>query len=321
MDVVLFLIFLFSLFTVYFSIFLGQKIKIIDNPSSEKIHKAPIPRTGGIGIFFTFLLGIILFPKSLTSYEVIFVICIFIIGFVDDIFSIRQSIKFVVEIILTAILSMVNPFRFTGIYPLDVTFSTFYIVGAMNALNVIDGMDGLAGGVVIITCLFLSNFLGNLPLIIAIACIGFLFFNFHPAKVFMGDSGSLFLGAVIGILSLKVLNNNPSLSTLVFLIFIYSIPIYDTAIAIIRRTRKSLFSPDLKHFYNVLYDKSKKYVQTVLLIYLVSIILGFVGLFLYSMQNYLAVLIGAVIWLGLIGLGYKLGFIKEQYGKDTSVGA
>jgi UDP-GlcNAc:undecaprenyl-phosphate GlcNAc-1-phosphate transferase len=304
---------IFSLLATYLSLFLGRKIKIIDNPSSEKIHKVPVPRTGGLGIFLTFLLGIILFPDVLVApYELIFLICIFLIGFIDDMISIPQKIKFSIEILLGIVMGIISFWHFTGIYLLDILFATFYIVGSINALNEIDGMDGLAGGVVLISSLFLSYWIKDITLVIAVAVLGFLFLNFHPAKIFMGDGGSLFLGAFVGLMSLKVLNSHPNLSTLIALIFVYSVPIYDSALTVIRRflSGKSIFIPDLGHFYNKLYNITRNYVGTVLIIYSFAIILGIIGIWLYYLAPILSLVLGGLIWIILLYLGYSLGFLE-----------
>jgi len=303
---------IFSLLATYLSLFLGRKIKIIDNPSSEKIHKIPVPRTGGLGIFLTFLLGIILFPDVLAPYEVAFLICIFLIGFIDDMISIPQKIKFSIEIFLGIVMGIISSWHFTGVYLLDILFATFYIVGSINALNEIDGMDGLAGGVILISSLFLSYWIKDITLVIAVAVLGFLFFNFHPAKIFMGDGGSLFLGAFVGLVSLKILNSHPNLSTLIALIFVYSVPIYDSALTVIRRFLfgKSIFIPDLGHFYNKLYNITRNYVGTVLIIYSFAIILGIIGIWLYSLTPILSLVLGGLIWIILLYLGYSLGFLE-----------
>jgi len=309
----LIILFIFSLLATYLSLFLGRKIKIIDNPSSEKIHKVPVPRTGGLGIFLTFLLGIILFPDVLVApYELIFLICIFLIGFIDDMISIPQKIKFSIEILLGIVMGIISFWHFTGIYLLDILFATFYIVGSINALNEIDGMDGLAGGAVLISSLFLSYWIKDITLVIAVAVLGFLFFNFHPAKIFMGDGGSLFLGAFVGLVSLKILNSHPNLSTLIALIFVYSVPIYDSALTVIRRflSGKSIFIPDLGHFYNKLYNITRNYVGTVLIIYSFAIILGIIGIWLYSLTSILSLVLGGLIWIILLYLGYSLGFLE-----------
>jgi UDP-GlcNAc:undecaprenyl-phosphate GlcNAc-1-phosphate transferase len=285
----------------------------MDNPSPEKIHNIPVPRTGGLGIFLTFLLGIVLFPNILHYYEIIFLSLIFLIGFIDDMISIPQKIKFILEIILGIMLSIINSWRFTGIYIFDVLFSTFYMVGSINALNEIDGMDGLAGGIVLITSLFLSYWIKDITLVIAVAVLGFLLYNFHPAKIFMGDGGSLFLGSFIGLISLKILNSNPNFSTLIALIFVYSIPIYDSALTILRRflSGKSLFVPDLGHFYNKLYNIINNYVGTVLIIYAIAIINGIIGIILYKLEPIMSIFLGILLWSFFVYIGYKLGFLKS----------
>lgn len=299
----------------YMSIIVGRKLSIIDKPSPDKIHQAPIPRSGGLGIFLSFIFGIILFRESLNIniYEIIFLLIIFLIGFIDDFISIPQRVKFGLEIILAVILSILSKWKFIGIPILDIIFPTFYLVGSINALNEVDGMDGLAGGIALISCLFLSYWLKDLTLIVTIGCLGFLLWNFHPAKVFMGDGGSLFLGAFIGLMSLKVLSIKPSFSTLLALIFIYSAPIYDSALTVIRRFlhKKSIFSPDLGHFYNRLYNITQRYIRTVLIIYLFSATLGILGIFIYSSSVTLSFVISLFIWFLLFLLGYKLGFLDE----------
>ncbi|MCS7231812.1 MAG: MraY family glycosyltransferase [Elusimicrobiota bacterium] len=298
-----------------FSGYIGKKLSILDNPNNVKIHSFPIPRTGGVGIFLSFILGIYLFKSTLdiSFMEFFFLSIIFLIGFIDDLISILPKIKFFLEIVLSILLSMFNPGKFIPFSLLNILFSVFYLVGSINALNEIDGMDGLAGGIAFISCLFLSYWFKELSLIVAIACLGFLIWNFYPAKVFMGDGGSLFLGAFIGLMSLKALNMNPSFSTLIFLIFLYIVPIYDSALTIIRRiiNKKSIFKPDLGHFYNKLYNLMKNYVFTVILIYIFAITFGVLGFFLKDLPGFSSITIGLIIWFLLIFIGYKLGFMKE----------
>jgi len=307
-------LFIFSISISYLSILLGRKLNIIDNPSLEKIHSNPIPRSGGVGIFLIFLLGILFFHKSLNIYESIFLIFIFLLGFIDDLRSIPQKVKFLIEIGLVILLSIVNSWSFSGIFLLDILFFAFYLVGSINAMNEIDGMDGLAGGMALISSLFLVHWFKDIPLVVAIACLGFLVWNFHPAKIFMGDEGSLFLGAFIGITSLKILSLNPSLSTLITLIFIYSVPVYDSFLTVIRRlhSRTSIFKPDLGHFYNKLYDITGNYIGTVMIIYIFAIVLGLTGLYLYKVSPILAIVIGGSIWGILTYVGYRVGFITTE---------
>ena len=305
------ILFMFSLVFTYYSRDLGHKLKIIDAPSPNKIHSIPIPRTGGLGILLTFVLGLLIFKISLNIYDIIFLVLIFILGFLDDLFSITQKIKFIIEIFLALIITLINNIRFTDVNIIDTIFAIFFIVGSINALNNIDGMDGLAGGLALISCFFMSYFVKDIALIVAIACFGFLIWNFHPAKLFMGDGGSLFLGAFIALMGLKILNMNPSIHTLLALIFIYSVPIYDILLTSIRRyfNKKSIFGPDLGHFYNKLYDMSKNYKGTIFIIYISSIILGFIGLLIYKQPVSIGISIAVIVWSLLLFLAYKLKFI------------
>ncbi len=313
LDIVnVFVIFTIALLLSFVSIIIGKKLNIIDIPSPEKIHKDAIPRSGGIAIFLTFLIGVSFFNKFLTEYELIFLSLIFLLGLIDDVLSISQRIKFSVELVLIISLFLKSQPTFSGIFLLDVLFFTFYLLGSINAMNAIDGMDGLSGGIALISSLFLSYWIKDTPIIIAIACLGFLIWNFHPARLFMGDSGSLFLGAVIGIMSLNVLQANPSLPLLISLIFIYFIPIFDLFLTILRRlTCKSpLFKPDLSHPYNKLYTLLGSYVKTVLIVYGSSIALGLLGLYVYRMEPIYSLFVGGFILAIMTYLGYKLGFVK-----------
>lgn len=314
---------MFSLLATFISGFLGRKLGIIDLTSQKKIHKENVPRSGGIGILFSFLLGTYIFHFALPFYQFVFIIAIFLIGLSDDIFSVPPNIKFAIEIGLNLVLAICSSWKFTGLYLIDIAFATFYLVGAMNALNIVDGMDGLAAGIALIACSFLYKYAGNISLLIAVICGGFIFWNFHKAKIFMGDSGSLLLGGLVGLISLRVLNEKPEISTFISLIFIYAIPIYDSALSIIRRLkdRKELFKPDIDHFYNKLYRKINNYVVTVVLIYIFSIILGLIGIGLYNAKTVVSLSAGIIIWTFIFFVGYKLGFLSGKNGKHTDVGA
>jgi UDP-GlcNAc:undecaprenyl-phosphate GlcNAc-1-phosphate transferase len=110
---------------MYYSRNLGHKLKIVDTPSPNKIHSIPIPRSGGLGIFLTFLLGLVIFHNPLNLYELTFLVSIFLIGFIDDMISIPQKIKFGIEIILGLVISLINSWRFTGVYLLDILLPPF----------------------------------------------------------------------------------------------------------------------------------------------------------------------------------------------------
>ncbi|MGB9862615.1 MAG: MraY family glycosyltransferase [Candidatus Saccharicenans sp.] len=274
-----------------------------------------IPRTGGVGIYLAFLCGVLLFPDIFNLYELIFLLSLFFLGFIDDLVSIHQNIKLCVEIILSILLSIISNWHFSGNYIVDISIATFFLVGLINALNIIDGMDGLATGIAIISCLFLYLLSrSNIALIVIMIYAGFLVWNFHKAKIFLGDSGSLFLGAVIGLIGLRILKLNPNLKTLVTLTLINCIPIYDSALSIIRRVinRKKLFGPDINHFYNKIYKKNKNYIGTVISIYFLSAILGALGLLLFYAKPFLNLIIGLFIWFVLFISGWKLGFIEEE---------
>lgn len=310
-----------SLLSIQFSRILGQKFNILDHPSLDKIHEATVPRSGGIGILLTYLAGVVIFNSSVSLLELIFLTFVFLIGLADDLISIPQIIKLMLEILGCFIFYAFLGGRLTGTFIIDLLMASLYLVVFINAFNEIDGMDGLAAGIGFISCLLLSFLSKDSSIFVAIACFCFLLFNFHPAKIFMGDGGSLFLGAFIGLTSLKILWADMNFRTIVTITLIYSVPLYDMTFTILRRVinKRSILKPDLEHFYNKLYYISNNYVGTVLLIYLFSLILGIIGLIIYLLNLSFYIIIAITIWIALFYVGYKIGFLRGANGKDPNV--
>lgn len=275
---------------------LAIKIKAIDIPTdNRRMHHKPIPRIGGLAIFLAFLITVVSFCKLDRSLMTILVGggILVLLGMLDDIYRLNAFVKLAVQIVaaLFAVSQGVTidfiglggtyiPF---GIWSIPIT--VLWIVGLTNAVNFIDGLDGLACGVSIISSisLFLVMLLsGSSPmhcLITAIligSCLGFMPFNINPAKIFMGDTGALFLGYTLSILSVVGIFKTDMVLAFFIPLSIFGLPLADTSFAIIRRVahRKSPFAPDRGHLHHRLIDMGFGQRQSVRLLYAVCAILG-----------------------------------------------
>lgn len=284
------------------------------NPSAigRKIHSTPTPRLGGIPILLSFLICFYIWKSEaiLSSGILLSSLLVFLLGVMDDISPIPATIRFWLQVLISAfaILSsdlVITKLAFTPSWEISLpwwlgfVFSVFVVVGAINALNMIDGLDGLAGGVSIISLMMLSylqflltqnlDALVYLSLPIVGALIGFLKYNTHPASIFMGDSGSNWLGFVIGIQILMVLDtlasisNTPShgeLITLVSVIMCFALPVADSAFVIFIRLKagKPPMSADKSHFHHSLVQIGLSQSQSVTVMYFLCMLAGIMGL-------------------------------------------
>ncbi len=277
---------------------LAIKIGAVDVPKdARRMHKEPVPLAGGLGIFISFLVSSLLFVDGIDRTIIGLLLGMFlmvVIGIWDDMKDLRPWQKLLGQIVAAAIpvwmgLRIDYVFIISERFDLPVWFSTgitvLWIVGITNAINLIDGLDGLACGVSVISsfCLVLSAVIsssqGNmslLALLLAGACLGFLPFNMHPAKMFMGDTGALMLGYALATISaLGVFKFNALISFLVpFLIL--GLPASDTITSIVRRLlrHQSPFAPDRGHLHHKLIDMGFSQRASVLILYAISALLG-----------------------------------------------
>jgi UDP-GlcNAc:undecaprenyl-phosphate GlcNAc-1-phosphate transferase len=308
---------------------------ILDQPDNRKIHKNALPRIGGIAIaiafFFSLGVGYVFLPIGQTYTESIIGLCIgasiiVLVGIWDDIRGLNASRKLFGQI--AAVLATL-PFGFI-IRKLNIPFVgvvevnsgvgfllvIFWVVGIMNAINLIDGIDGLAGGVIvkISAALFvISLFTGQTQM--ALMCIillgavtGFLRYNFPSATIFMGDCGALFLGYITSMISLKILFQNPSVaSSSVIPILIFGLPILDTTWAIIRRLLKhrAPFTADLGHLHYRLLNLVKTQRKATLILYLVNLLSVGSGIAIFFLGSNMATLL---ICLAMIIIGVSIVF-------------
>lgn len=282
------------------------RIGAMDTPNARKVHTRIMPRLGGLGIYLAFIItvaALLPFVSSwFTTRDMSFVSAfliggtiIVLIGALDDRFELSAKVKLLGQIVAASVVvfgfnirvDFVNiPFQdaYSSLETwVSIPLTILWIVGVTNAINLIDGLDGLAAGVsgiAIGTIAVMSFLMGNT--MIALMClvllgsiIGFLFFNFHPAKIFMGDTGSLFLGFSLAMLSMLGFKQIAVVSFITPLIII-GVPLSDTLFAIIRRAvqRKPIFSPDKGHLHHCLRELGFSHRQTVLIIYGIAAFFG-----------------------------------------------
>lgn len=315
-------------------------VNALDYPNERKVHKKPMPRLGGLAIFLSFLICYMFFGQT-TSQMLSIIIASFIIvlfGIVDDINPLRARYKLIGHLIASCIIVFYGNVILQDIYvfnyyinfgALAKPLTIFFIVACINAINLIDGIDGLAGGIssiyffTIAVIAYLTNRIGGLDIVLSIimcgATLGFLVFNFPPAKIFMGDTGSQFLGFMIAIISLLGFKNVTFRSFIVPII-VLAIPIFDTLFAILRRTLKgeSIGTPDKEHFHHQLLKMKFSTRNTVLVIYLIDAAFALVSIFLTIGDNKIASYIYIALLLILIFLVVKTDILFEHKKKNKS---
>jgi len=302
-----------------------------DPVDSRKLHTIPTPRLGGIAIFWAFtltvglayLVGWYAAPNGLGIRHVwmilVSALAAHVLGLLDDFTDLRARYKFLVQLaIAIGLISMGFHFRVimvpwgSGAIDLGLfgpPLTLFWVVGVMNAVNLIDGMDGLAGGLsVIAAAIFGSFFLARGNGAAALICfslggalVGFLLFNlpFPRARIFMGDSGSLFLGLILAILPLLGPAQGIVEIGIMSAITILLIPIYDTIFAMMRRARAgvSFFTPDKLHVHHRLLDQGLSPLNALLRIYAAALLLGLVAISTLFVRPTVAFAMKIAVWI------------------------
>ncbi|MGT2959349.1 glycosyltransferase family 4 protein [Streptococcus bovimastitidis] len=319
-DYVLILIgaLLISLFLTPLVRLLAFKVGAVDEPNARRVNKVTMPSSGGLAIFISFFITtLILMPKVSESIlidkqsyfvyvfpVVMGALMVTLTGYIDDLFEISPRLKMLGIFFGASIIWAFTEFRFDSFKvpfggPLlhFGTFVTFiltilWIVSITNAINLIDGLDGLVSGVSIISLLTMAivsyfflpqpDFFLTVTILILIASIvGFFPYNYHPAMIYLGDTGALFIGFMIGVLSLQGLKNATAV-VVVTPVIILGVPIMDTAVAIIRRSLsgKKFYEPDKMHLHHRLLSMGFTHRGAVLVVYGIAMLFSLISLLL-----------------------------------------
>ena len=329
--------FFISLLSTPIIIKVAHHVGAIDVPQDDRrVHKNPIPRLGGLAIFVAVMISLLMFIDLPTTKLVAIMVgslIIVLLGFVDDIAPIKAKYKLMVQI-LAAFILVFSDIRITWVSSffnlqqsfmvdefLGTVITILWIVGITNTLNLIDGLDGLAGGISTISAFTLAYvaFINGrtetaiITLIIAGACLGFLPYNFNPARIFMGDTGALFLGFILSAISIE--GTIKSATAIAFLapVLALGIPIFDTFFSIVRRTAKGQhpFEADKGHLHHRILGMGFGQKRTVLLLYLINALLGVGGVLLLN-KNYFQMSIVIVIAVVLIAIPIRFSLRNRK---------
>ncbi|MCZ0703681.1 UDP-GlcNAc:undecaprenyl-phosphate GlcNAc-1-phosphate transferase [Natronobacillus azotifigens] len=320
----------------------------LDHPAERKIHKKATPRLGGLAIFLGVAIGLLYLRPSIPDFLPIIggAFVIMIVGLLDDKYQIRPIIKLTGQLAATGIvisagividkltLPILGTIEFNSFFAIFIT--VIWIVGVTNAINLIDGLDGLASGVttiglisILIMAISDAQFaVIYLATVLIAGNIGFLFHNFYPAKIYMGDTGSMFLGYSIAVISTLGLFKNVTLFSFIIPIIILAIPIFDTLFAIVRRiiNGDNIMLPDKKHIHYQLLAAGFSHRTTVLIMYGFAALFGTIAILFSRVSTgitfllTLALLVLLQIFAELVGVIGKgktplLKMMKKTYHK------
>lgn len=322
-------------FTITFStlpviIFLAHYIHLYDYPDERKVHKVPVPALGGLGIFagiiITSLILISFSKNSEFQYFMAAILIVFFLGLKDDLVALSPSKKFIGQslsallVIIKGNLQIKNMYGFLGVYELPELYSLlisyFTVIVIINSMNLIDGIDGLAGSIGLMAALILGIYfwvIGQiaysiLSFTLSGSLVAFLFFNFSPARIFMGDTGSLVMGLVCAILLLKFIliseHNQvfPVTASPAMAFSVLMVPLLDTlrVFSIRLSKRRSPFSPDNNHIHHILLAKGLSHFHITLLLVGVNALVIFLSFWSRSIgTNWLLLAIGSVFFCGI----------------------
>ncbi|SHM60733.1 glycosyltransferase family 4 protein [Gracilibacillus kekensis] len=299
---------------------LAIKINAIDLPDERKKHERIRARLGGIAIILGVVAGL-LYIQPQHPYMLAIILgglVIIVTGIIDDLISLKAYQKLIGQLIASVIvmssgllidaitIPFIGPVELHGFsYPLTI----LWIVGVSNSINLIDGLDGLAAGVSAIglTSILIMAIMDYQLLVVYLciimigSCLGFLYHNFYPAKIFMGDTGALFLGYAIAVISMLGLFKNVALFSFIIPIIVIAVPIFDTLFAILRRliNKQNIGAPDRKHIHYQLMDIGYSHQTAVLIIYAFSGFFGIMAIIFSSTTMLVSLVIFGLILLGI----------------------
>lgn len=275
------------------------RINAVDVPGGRHIHNKITPKLGGLAIFLGFLIGYMVFgtPSPTMNAVLIGSFIIILVGVIDDITELGPLTKFIGQLAAASVIVfygnlLIKDVTAFGLYInfniLSYPLTIFFILGCINCINLIDGLDGLSGGIssiYFLTIGIIATIQGKIGLDYVLAFVmlgstlGFLVYNFHPATIFAGDSGSMFMGFIISVIALLGFKN-VTMTSLIIPLLILGIPILDTLFAILRRLikKESLAHGDRQHIHHQILDRTSSQRKTVLIILAIDILFAFASI-------------------------------------------
>lgn len=316
---------------------LAFQINAVDVPRTRHIHNKVMPKLGGLGIFCGFLLGYMLFGEESSQMNSILIgsFIIIITGIIDDIAELKPLYKIIGQFLAACVITFYGQILLTNLsfFGINIEFgilaypiTLIFILGCVNCMNLIDGLDGLSGGISSIYFLTIGLIIAlqggrGLEFILSFvmlgSTLGFLVHNFHPASIFAGDTGSMFMGFIISVIALLGFKN-VTLTSLVIPLLVLAIPIFDTVCAIIRRTLKgeSITKADKFHIHHQFLNRNFTQTQTVLIIYGIDILFALASIVYVLKNQYLGYLIYGILLILTILFVWKTNIIFEHKKKD-----
>lgn len=297
---------------------IANHIGAVDIPNERKVHMNATARLGGLGIFFGFLFGYMLFGESSSIMNSILIssFIIVITGVMDDIKPLKPSTKFLGQLVAALIIVFYGGLLIDDITLfggkflfgyLSIPLTIFFILGCINCINLIDGLDGLSSGIssiyfltvgLIIIIQGTSGLDYVLSFVMLGSTLGFLVHNFNPASIFMGDSGSMFLGLIIAVIALLGFKN-VTLTSFFIPLLLLAIPILDTSFAILRRTIKGekISKPDKSHIHHQFLNNKFSVKETVLIIYVINLMFAAASIFMVLHQQKAGLVIYIILFI------------------------
>lgn len=332
-------------------ILFAYRFRMVEAPNVRSVHSQPIARIGGIAIFLSMILLVVpvlfvqnrigdtfrgILPKVIALLAASTLM--FLTGLIDDLKGIRARYKLFAQLIAAVLVCSfgirITHFTVEGLFSvqfppiLQWSITIFWLVGITNAVNLIDGLDGLAAGISAITCGVIAILAvhAGLPVMAILmlsllgSLLGFLFFNFNPARIFMGDCGSMFLGFTLAASSVLCATKSQALVGLALPVLALGIPIFDTLFSMLRRflERRSMFAPDFGHFHHRLLDLGLKQHHVAIIAYVITAVVAGFGLFMIYTRSAATVAIFASL-LVIIVLFFRLtGSVRLRETLDAA---
>lgn len=315
---------------------LAVKIGAIDAPDARKVHQVSIPRLGGLAIYVGYMVSLLYSVKDISSVKGLLIgsVILVAVGIWDDVKQIGPKTKLLGQIVAALMLPIFdNAIHFISIGDhmlyleyLSIPLTVFWIVGFTNIVNLIDGLDGLAAGISLIACIAICIVtlqmgqvdLACITLALAGAACGFLRYNFNPAKIFMGDTGSMLLGYTMAAISVMGSVKTAATVGLVVPVIVLGLPILDTLFAIVRRriNGRPVFQPDKGHLHHRLLAMGLTQKQAVLLMYAITAVLGCVSIVAAKANFTIGLLLVVLILCACVWTATRIGIIAKDNEVD-----